>query len=260
MDCKGILTVADISSLNGHILSRENLCNSFGIEVNFLQYLSFKSAIPKQWCNLIKNVSKPGFECNLEKGPIILVKSIPKHLVKLKCKDFYHLFIEKIFSKPTSKDAWATKSALVLDDATWKFIYNLPYTLTIDTQLQTFHFKIVHRIFACNYKLHIRKKCEDNLCKHCNDRCTDDLFHYFIDCSKSANFWKSVFSFWKSTFSVGILLDKVEILFGTLNVNEDKILHCLNFVLLTGKYLFSFASYKTPTLYLVLIVRHLPLF
>ena len=80
------------------------------------------------------------------------------------------------------------------------------------------------------------KKCEDNLCKHCNDRCTDDLFHYFIDCSKSVNFWKSVFSFWKSTFTVGISLDKVEILFGILNFNGDKILHCLNFVLLTGKY------------------------
>ncbi len=53
-----------------------------------------------------------------------------------------------------------------------------------------------------------------------------DLFHYFISCSKIAQFWKSVLSFLKSTFDIC----KVEILFGIFNFNDDKILHCLNYI------------------------------
>ncbi len=247
---KGVLTISDVTTLNGNMLSQEEFCNKFNIYVNFLEYLSLISAIPKQWRNLIRNVPNTNFTCDFEKGPVILVRNVSKHLTKLQCKDFYLLFIDKIFVKPTSKDTWAKKSGLNFDDVIWKFIYNLPYSLTTDTRLHTFHFKIVHRIFACNYNLHIWKKRDNSLCEYCNNTCTDDLYHYFIDCSKSAEFWKSVFIFSKTTLKISMPLDKVEMLFGILNFNGDNVLHCLNFVLLTGKYfIFNCKSQATDIVF-----------
>ena len=117
-----------------------------------------------------------------------------------------------------------------------EFIYKLPYTLTVDWRLHTFYFKIVHQIFACKYNLHIWRKSDNNRCEHCENNCIDNLFHYFVDCPKLAVFWDAVFEFYKSSFGISMPLDRVEILFGILNFNNDKMLHCLNFILLTGKF------------------------
>ncbi len=61
------------------MLSQEEFCNKFNIDVNFLEYLSLISAIPKQWRNFIRNVPKTNFTCDLEKGPVILVRNVSKH-------------------------------------------------------------------------------------------------------------------------------------------------------------------------------------
>ncbi len=185
---KGILTIADVTNCNGHILLKDEFCNKYNINVNFLDYLSFTSAIPKQWRSSIKDVHKPNFNYDLEKGPALLVKNVYKCLSKLQCNNFYWLFIDKMFVKPTSKDSWRNKNGLIFNEIVWKFIYSLPYSLTVDTRLHSFQFKIVHRILACKYNLHIWKKSDNNTCEHCDDNCIDDLFHFFIDCSKSAVF------------------------------------------------------------------------
>ena len=80
------------------------------------------------------------------------------------------------------------------------------------------------------------EKRDNSLCELCENNNVDDLFHYFIECHKSAIFWKSVFQFCKVSIGISMPLDKVEILFGILNFNDDKILHCFNFILLTGKF------------------------
>ncbi len=38
---KGVLTIADVTNCDGHMLSREECCNKFNINVHILDYLSF---------------------------------------------------------------------------------------------------------------------------------------------------------------------------------------------------------------------------
>ncbi len=233
---KGVLTMADITTNSGSILPKDVFCNKFMLNVNFLDYLSITTAIPKEWCNLIKNKPKSNHDCDLKSGPIIKVKDVFTNLVKLKCKDFYWFYIDKLFVKPTSRDTWARKNGLDFDNVTWKHIYSLPNTLTMDTRLQTFQFKIIHRVFACNYNLLVWNKRNDNLCEFCDKNSVDDLFHYFIECPIMTDFWKCVYNLWKNIFGISIPLTNVEILFGILNFTSDKVVCCLNYILLTAKF------------------------
>ena len=136
------------------------------------------------------------------------------------------------FVKPTCKDTCTHKIGCDFGGIVWNYIFRLPCSLTNDT----FQFKIVHTISACNYMLQICGKRDNNLCEFCCDNCTDDLYHCFVECTFAVDFWRTLFSFWMKVFSISIPIDKMDILFRILNFNDDKIIHCLNFTLLIAKY------------------------
>ena len=46
--------------------------------------------------------------------------------------------------------------------------------------LQSLQFKIIHRHFPCNYRLHLWNIVEDSKCTYCN--VVDTLSHYFAEC------------------------------------------------------------------------------
>ena len=85
---KGILTVADICNDNGTILSREALCNKYGIDIQFLEYMSVISAIPVLWKELMKNSVNRGVPLEVCKVPTVNTNNKPKEITKYKC-NFY---------------------------------------------------------------------------------------------------------------------------------------------------------------------------
>ena len=57
---------------------------------------------------------------------------------------------------------------------------------TTETFLQSLQFKIIHRYFPCNYRLHLWNIVEDSKCTYCN--IVDTLNHYFAECQVSRDF------------------------------------------------------------------------
>ena len=53
---------------------------------------------------------------------------------------------------PVSQNKWVEFYPF-LEGVDWKNIYLLPSKTVIDTYLVTLQFKILHRVYACNYKL-----------------------------------------------------------------------------------------------------------
>lgn len=72
----------------------------------------------------------------------------------------------------------------------WNLVYKSPYCCLRETKLQSFQFKLLHRILPCNkYLRNIRVKDTD-LCESCG--ITDSLSHFFFYCQEVVPFWESI--------------------------------------------------------------------
>ncbi len=68
----------------------------------------------------------------------------------------------------------------------WKRIFNLPFSTTRDTNIQSFQFRIIHKIIPCNKWLHTIKINNNAVCNFCDE--DDDMLFFFINCKKLKNF------------------------------------------------------------------------
>ena len=85
----------------------------------------------------------------------LYVNKIRKSLLDVHTKDLYWHYIDKISQRPSSEIKWATNSSLNISPEIWKIIYTADKTLTRDSKIQSFQFKVTHRILACGYNLAI---------------------------------------------------------------------------------------------------------
>ena len=64
----------------------------------------------------------------------------------------------------------------------WKLIYTNPYSITTDTNLQSFQYKVINRFIACNSLLFIWRKKEHSNCNHCEE--IDNIEHHLYRCNE----------------------------------------------------------------------------
>lgn len=71
------------------------------------------------------------------------------------------------------------------------------YKATRETKLQSFHFKVLHRIIPCNvYLKQIRIK-DAEWCQFCDE--SDTIVHFLFICAKIQPFWKAVSTWFRDT-------------------------------------------------------------
>ena len=89
---------------------------------------------------------------------------------------------------------------------TWKDVYTLPRTVTINTRLRVFHYKVLNNVLYLNKHLYIFKLSETNLCCcfFCNQE-DETIIHLFANCPKSKTLWKSLKEFLKDTINLPLL-------------------------------------------------------
>jgi hypothetical protein len=175
-------------------------------------------------------------------------------LSEIRTKDVYWVLLEKKIKRPTSEEKWQMETGLNFDHDEWGKIYRNPYSLTTDTKILTFHFKITHRILACKHNL-LTWQIEDNdKCNVCKVD-SDFIEHHLIACPFNLQFWNAFFAWWKSNMSMLFPVDTYDILFGLVNPNSDVIILQLNFMMLHGTYYIykSKQQGKNPELYEFLV-------
>ena len=154
---------------------------------------------------------------------------------KIKSRDIYWFLLENNSSslaKPSAQMKWEKELSLP-DDDTFKQIYKVPFTCCRYTKLQTFQFKILHRIIACNYWLYKMKIHDTGICNLCNE--VDTIQHHFIDCLGTLHFWNLFFKWWNTLEAPNIQRYYVtDIIFGY--PEKDNKIKVLNYVLLIAKY------------------------
>ena len=196
----------------------------YNTNINFLDYQSIISAIPRNWKLLIKNKeNKVKSGINFE-----IVKY--QNLSKLSNKIFYNELIKVSWVPPTNQNKWIEYYPY-LETADWKSIYRLPYKICRDTFSQSLQYKILHRYINCNYNLHIWGIKETSSCKYCDK--VDTLEHFFYECMYVLEFWNSVQKWLKSVTKVSFSFTLFEVIFG--NLQDDTHVLVRNFVILQGK-------------------------
>ena len=190
------------------------------------------------WVQKIKNTKTKLPNSHTE--ILIKLNGKDKPMSLMRCKDFYWFLINQQNHIPKSIQKWHKQNLNNIIDNKWSDIFKLNFTLTRDTRLQSFQYRINHRIIACNVWLEQLKIKESNLCTYCQIE-KDTIQHFFLHCPMIKQFWISFSNWWtripdNSTIllSVSTENDELNILFGFPG-GADNIV-TLNFCISYAKY------------------------
>lgn len=232
----GIITVGHIShSTKERLLGQEEIFSKFQVRTNFLDALSLRSSIPTQWKRLglqtNEGEAEPKFLFTIQKDKFDILNS---HQRK-----WYSAFVSSKAQVIKRKMSWTrdlTPEGSSETSINWEETYALPYRITRETKLQTFAYKLVHRLSPCNKYLHTIRIKESPLCNACQE--TDSLTHFFVECPETKLFWGKLGRWCEDHIDLSFRhLTTAEMLLGqALDRGPFRAQKMLNWIILVGKY------------------------
>ena len=160
----------------------------------------------------------------------------PSPVTDMESKHVYWILLsirnQRLNIEPSCKSKWAASHQIEQDE--WTNIFKLPFQSCRSTKLQTFQYRILHRIITCNHWLYNAKIKDTPECSNCKN--DDTIEHFFLLCPYIAPFWKRFKKWWNRTAGIKLRLETLtenEILFGFQSQNKYGI--TFNHVLLLAK-------------------------
>ena len=132
--------------------------------------------------------------------------------------NYYEAFRNKKQVPPTAQTK--LKEIFTHFSVDWKEIYSLPFTVTIETNIREFQYKIFNNIIFTNKKLF---KLKMNICVPFFKRENESLEHLFFNGYVTKFFWEA-FCSWLIECSISLQpLTLTDIVFGIFNVKRISI-------------------------------------
>lgn len=154
-------------------------------------------------------------------------------ICQVTAKTVYRVLLWTEYKTPAAELKWQQlyeSQDHVHSDEMWIHWRTLPYRLTREVCLQSFVFRLLHRIIPCNAYLCQIKIKQDNGCSYCNRK--DDLYHFFFGCAETELFWARVGRWLKGNSAVVALprnISELEFLLGVIDTDDNDFR--LNFIL-----------------------------
>jgi len=230
----GIKQINDLYDKKGNLYPISYLQEKYSINIDTLAHNSLISAIPPSWKNAIKNVTINPEAIHFDELPHFHINGKPIPITLLNNKSIYWSLIKQKTKPPISKNIWS--SLFNINESKWSFIFKIPYEVTYETQIQSFIYKIILRIFPCNWYVSKFDPNVDEICSFCSEA-TDDLCHYFYDCRLCVHFWNSVKDWLRHRFNIGNIdeyINKQSVILGLFSSVEN--VSAVNFILLYAKW------------------------
>lgn len=188
----GIKTVAHIChETEPRTLSHLELRDKFGVEISFLHMMTIRQSLPLHWRQSIStNGALPTpttSDIEVKFGPNEI-----RDIHSLSAKAAYSLILGQSDHTPTALNTWqrGVEEVEISDKQMWAQACSGVYKITRETKLQSFHYKILHRIIPCNaYLTQIRIK-DTIWCPFCDE--TDTITHFLFTCNKVQPFWRAI--------------------------------------------------------------------
>ena len=257
---KGIRFIGDIVDNAGEFLNVDILEAKFDIQINFLEYYSLRSAIPREWKQKLCSAY-----VNFREGPSTLyfmIGGVLKNIKHITCKDFYWCIIaNSLKDGPTCVNKW--RELFNIEHEEWESIFSLSFKCTMESKLQAFQFSILHRFVVHNSRLYRMGLVDSELCNLCAAK--DTIIHRYWECRYVNTFW-SYFEDWYNKYSPRetISLSLKDVIFGFFHKQSC---YTLNNCLLTAKYYIhkelckkeniSFAGYLNYLKYKISVEQHI---
>ena len=132
------------------------------------------------------------------KGPLI-------NLSKISNIDTYFELLENIIKEPTAIAIWVDLFSF-LDKIQWENIFLNVNHMIKETYIQTFQYKILHRLTNCNYNLFKWKLKDSPYCNYCNIH-IDTIEHHFYLFALCKHSWEQLGNYLTRTFKIENSLD-----------------------------------------------------
>jgi hypothetical protein len=231
--------IRDLVDDFGNMLTHDQLKIKYNITTNFLVTLQIQNSIPTHWKNQIKSFQNTLPKKNNDINIIVNNKKLTLNMTTSK-EIYWHIINLEDF-QPTYIKKWnETYSHLnnALNEE-WNNIFNLPFKTCRETKLQSFQYRLIHRIIPCNKWLFNLKILDSNMCSFCNKE-IDTIQHFFLLCENINLFWKTFNNWWyrltKVNFTTISNTNRLQqnILFGFINPEYNTTV--LNYCILQAKY------------------------
>jgi len=191
--------------------------------------MCIKDAIPARWRNQLRN-RKLMIISPSEETVFFKTKSGQIPIKILKSKQVYWCLNTKTIVIPTCKQKWHDKYGFHFTDTQWKRIFILARSLTSNTKLIEFQFKIIHRVYASNSYVSHFDNTVNRLCTVCN--VSNNIIHQFAECNSLKTFWDQFIEWMTRVEGKNIQLDTASIIFGIFTGISNR----LNFCILHAKW------------------------
>ena len=188
----GISKVGDLVSKDNTFLGSGKILNAKLTPSQYFFLMGVVSAIPNEWRSTIKGKSvycepHPYTENSFQVpigGQMIDLASISSKMV-------YKEFRSRKEIPPTAQAKFKDEYPELSID--WKKIYSLAFSVTLDTNLRVFQYKLPNRIVFTKNKLYKFKIVDSPLCTFCKIE-EESLEHLLFFCKATEVFWKEVLS------------------------------------------------------------------
>ena len=227
----GVTSIQDILDNDGKLLTFQSFQDKFKIKSNFLNYLQVISAIPKHLLYKAKSLHR-------QESPIAdattfsMTPSQIIDLYKMKCKDYYWLYINGTCCIATGPRKW--EKDLKTGNIDWKTKFKNIGKICCENRLREFNFKLLHRLTVTQKELRIYGVNNENSCPYCKE--PDSILHTFVECHYTQTFYAKVVDWFNAKFNSSFSPTSQEKLFGTdLTTSRNNELK-LNYCLLFAKY------------------------
>ena len=221
---KGFTFVDDLFDDSGNFLCFEDITDKFSLKLPFTFYEGIKKAIQCSWPNVkifyTKSTTRP-FQ------PVFM-----KTLNKKGSRAMYEIFLSSLqCNTPKCESKW-NKELKLKGDFDWKQIHRKYFSITKDTNLIWFNFRIIHRILGTNKYLFMSKIRNDNLCSLCQME-VKTIMHIFFYCPNVYPLWSILEKWIFEKSRKGIKFDICAVILGI--PKEDEIINLI--ILLVKKYI-----------------------
>ena len=242
----GILYIKDIFNANGNVLSVQELCVKYNININLMLYNSITRAIPKHWRVYINNHPPSSEVSQFLHNECIMIDGEPKCIASVSSKYVSQLIIKRIQKPPISIERWIDKFPF-LNDKDFRMFFKLAHTAVTESKLHCFQYKILNRILPCNESLYRMKIKSSPKCDVCTE--TESLEHLLYLCNYTKQFWVTLSNWINTCLNMSITLSEVNVLFGIHGNKEEN--RVLNFVIMQAKWYIYKSKIKEEIIFLL---------
>ena len=158
------------------------------------------------------------------------IKDRKKELLSnLTHKKAYNILISKEIKPPTSQIKILNMG---ISETDLPHLYLIPFTVTSETKISMFQYKILHNILPTNSLLYKMEKVDTPKCPH-SEHQSQDIKHMFLNCQGVKDFWRC-FHNWYNNGGSRLNLKQAEILYGV--ISKTKSGSTLNHILIVAKF------------------------